>query len=222
MTTVSSGSAIKAACDRIVTRLGGRMPALAGLAAAFERLGVSRIEEYADYAPGGASGMKALYEGVVRVGQGDDRNGTPPLAYAFGAVLVEVRIHAHTCEIRAPRMTGAFAGGRIINPRTARSQYLGAMIFGLSGALLEATELDAHSARYLNTNFGDYLIPVNADVPTVDIIMVPEVDSAISPTGAKGIGELGNVGMAAAIANAVYHATGKRIRDLPITIDKLF
>ncbi len=118
-------------------------------------------------------------------------------------------------------MTGAFAGGRIVNPRTARSQYMGAMIWGMGAALLEATERDQKRGRYINDNIAEYLIAVNADTPQVDVIMIPEIDREVNPLGVKGIGELGNVGMNAAIANAVYHATGKRIRDLPITMDKL-
>jgi xanthine dehydrogenase YagR molybdenum-binding subunit len=134
---------------------------------------------------------------------------------------VEVRVHRLTREIRVPRMTGAFASGRIINPRTTRSQYLGGMIWGMESALMEASELDKKRGRYTNSNLADYLIAVNADIPHVDIIMVPETDTDVNPLGVKGVGELGNVGMPAAIANAVHHATGKRIRDLPITVDKL-
>jgi xanthine dehydrogenase YagR molybdenum-binding subunit len=132
-----------------------------------------------------------------------------------------VRVHRLTREIRVPRMTGAFAAGRIVNPRTARSQYLGGMIWGVASALLEATERDALRGRYINDNIAEYLIAVNADVPKADIIMIPEIDHEVNPLGVKGIGEISNVGMNAAIANAVYHATGKRIRDLPITLDKL-
>jgi xanthine dehydrogenase YagR molybdenum-binding subunit len=95
------------------------------------------------------------------------------------------------------------------------------MIWGMAFALHEATELDILRARYVNDNLAEYLIPVAADVPKVDIIMVPQIDEQVNPIGVKGIGELGNVGTAAAISNAVYHATGKRIRDLPITMDKL-
>ena len=118
-------------------------------------------------------------------------------------------------------MTGAFAAGRIINPRTAHSQYMGAMIWGMSSALLDVTEVDAKRGRYVNDSLAEYLMAVNADVPQVDVIMVPEEDTEVNPLGVKGIGELGIVGTAAAIANAVYHATGKRIRDLPIVMDKL-
>jgi xanthine dehydrogenase YagR molybdenum-binding subunit len=118
-------------------------------------------------------------------------------------------------------MTGAFAAGRIVNPRTARSQYMGGMIWGMASALFEGTELDEMRARYINDNIADYLIATSADVPEVEVILVPETDTEVNPLGVKGIGELGNVGTAAAVANAIYHATGKRVRDLPITMDKL-
>ena len=141
--------------------------------------------------------------------------------YAFGAEFVEVRVHARTREIRVPRMNGAFAAGRIVNTRTARSQLMGGMIWGISSALHESTEIDERYARYINDNLADYLVPVNADIGEVEIILVPEVDNEVNPAGVKGLGELGNVGTAAAVANAVYHATGIRIRDLPIRLEKL-
>ena len=141
--------------------------------------------------------------------------------FAFGAEFVEVRVNARTREIRVPRLVGAFAAGRIMNPRTARSQLMGGMIWGVSSALHEATEVDKRTARYVNDNLADYLVPVNADISAVEIILVPEVDDAVNPAGVKGLGELGNVGTAAAVSNAVFHATGTRIRELPIRIEKL-
>lgn len=141
--------------------------------------------------------------------------------FAFGAEFVEVRVHARTREIRVPRIVGAFAAGRIMNPRTAHSQLMGGLIWGIGSALHEHTEIDKREARYRNDNLAEYLIPVNADIRQVDVILVPEVDDEVNPAGAKDIGELANVGTAAAIANAVFHATGRRIRELPITIDKL-
>jgi xanthine dehydrogenase YagR molybdenum-binding subunit len=141
--------------------------------------------------------------------------------YATGAEFVEVRVHALTKEIRVPRIVGAFAAGRLMNTRTARSQYMGAMIWGISSALHEATEIDPRVARYVNDNLADYLIPVNADIQQLDVILVPEEDNFVNPAGVKGIGELGNVGTAAAVANAVYHATGVRVRQLPIRLEKL-
>jgi xanthine dehydrogenase YagR molybdenum-binding subunit len=98
---------------------------------------------------------------------------------------------------------------------------MGGAIWGLSSALHEATEIDKRSARYINDNLADYLIPVNADVPDLQVIVVPEEDDRVNPLGIKGIGEVGIVGMNAAVANAVYHATGKRLRDLPVRAEKL-
>ncbi|BBC72587.1 xanthine dehydrogenase [Altererythrobacter sp. B11] len=223
MTTASAGSAVKLVCDKLKQRFGGAMPAARDLPDAFARIGSNRIEEYAEWAPPGSGpdAVKALYKGKMSGGEGGDEGEPKPLMYAFGAEFAEVRIHRLTREIRVPRMVGAFAGGHIVNPRTARSQYLGGMIWGLGQALLEQTELDRLRARYINDNIAEYLVAVNADVPEVDIIMVPEVDEQVNPLGVKGIGELANVGTAAAIANAVYNATGKRIRDLPVTMDKL-
>jgi xanthine dehydrogenase YagR molybdenum-binding subunit len=120
-----------------------------------------------------------------------------------------------------PRIVGAFAAGRLMNTRTAHSQLMGGMIWGIGSALHEATDIDTKYARYVNDNLADYQVPVNADVKDVQVISVPEVDHDVNPAGVKGLGELGNVGTAAAIANAVYHATGKRIRQLPIRIESL-
>jgi xanthine dehydrogenase YagR molybdenum-binding subunit len=142
-------------------------------------------------------------------------------AFAFGAHLVEVRVHARTREIRVRRVVSAFAAGTIVNPMTAYSQFMGGAIWGLSAALFEATQIDLKTARYVNRNLADYLAPVNADVPDIQIISVPETDDRVNPLGIKGIGEVGIVGMNAAVANAVFHATGKRIRDLPIRAEKL-
>ncbi|TMJ43260.1 MAG: xanthine dehydrogenase family protein molybdopterin-binding subunit, partial [Alphaproteobacteria bacterium] len=124
-------------------------------------------------------------------------------------------------DTQVPRIVGAFAAGRIMNTRTARSQLMGGMIWGISSALHEATEVDPRNARYINDNLADYLVPVNADIDQVEVILVPEEDEKVNPAGVKGIGELGNVGTAAAVANAVFHATGKRIRELPMRLEKL-
>ena len=118
-------------------------------------------------------------------------------------------------------MVSAFASGNIINPTTAHSQYMGGLIWGISSALHEATEVDPASARLINTNLADYMVPVNADAPSIEVIMVPEHDTRVNPLGVKGIGEIAIVGMNAAIANAVYHATGKRLRELPIRAEQL-
>ncbi len=141
--------------------------------------------------------------------------------FAFGAQFVEVRVHARTCEIRAPRAVGAFAFGRIINNTAAKSQLMGGQIWGISAALHEATEIDARRARYYNADLAEYLVPVNADVIDVQTLLLPELDTEVNELGIKGVGELGNVGMNAAVANAVYHATGVRVRKLPIRLEQL-
>ena len=224
MTTASAGSAVHMAAEKVARRFGATMPSPGELSDAFHRIGTNWIEEYVEWWPKGAgpAAVKALYQGKIGGGgEGDPPSEPPPLMWAFGAQIVEVRVHRLTREIRVPRMVGAFAAGHIVNPRTARSQYLGGMIWGMGCALLEATEIDEKRARYVNDNIAEYLIAVNADVPQVDIIMIPETDTEVNPLGIKGIGEVGNVGTPAAIANAVYHATGRRIRDLPLTMDKL-
>jgi xanthine dehydrogenase YagR molybdenum-binding subunit len=146
---------------------------------------------------------------------------TDVTAYAFGAHFVEARVHRLTREIRVPRVVSAFAAGTIVNSKTAYSQFMGGAIWGLSSALFESTEIDLKSARYINKNFADYLIPVNADTPSVEILMIPERDDRVNALGIKGIGEIGIVGMNAAVANAVFNATGVRVRELPIRAEKL-
>ena len=141
--------------------------------------------------------------------------------HAFGAQFAEVRVNVDTGEVRVPRLLGVFAAGRIINPKTARSQLLGGMTMGLSMALFEQSVLDPRFGDYANHDFAEYHIATNADVGAVDVSWIDEEDPHVNPLGAKGIGEIGIVGTAAAIANAVYHATGIRVRDLPITLDKL-
>jgi xanthine dehydrogenase YagR molybdenum-binding subunit len=185
---------------------------------AFRRLGTSVIEEYAEFIPHGAppDAVKNLYAGKVTLVGGPEGE---KMMYAMGAEFVEVRVHALTRELRVPRIVGAFAAGRLMNTRTAHSQLMGGMIWGIGSALHEATEIDTRFARYVNDNLADYSIPVNADTPSVKVILVSEEDHYVNPAGVNGLGELGNVGTAAAISNAVYHATGIRVRKLPIRIE---
>jgi xanthine dehydrogenase YagR molybdenum-binding subunit len=141
--------------------------------------------------------------------------------HAFGACFAEARVDADTGEVRVPRMTAVFAAGRIINPKTARSQFIGGMTMGLGMALHEESLVDPRFGHVLNHDFASYHIPANADTGQFDIAWIDEEDPYVNPMGSKGIGEIGIVGTAAAIANAVYHATGIRVRDLPITPAKL-
>jgi xanthine dehydrogenase YagR molybdenum-binding subunit len=142
-------------------------------------------------------------------------------AYGFGAHFAEVRVDPELGEIRVSRYVAAFAAGRIINPLTARSQLIGGIIGGIGMALLEESAIDQNVGTFATRNLVDYRIPVHADVPPIEVLLVPEEDSVTSPLGTKGVGELGIVGAAAAVANAVFHATGQRIRDLPITPEKI-
>ena len=141
--------------------------------------------------------------------------------HAFGAQFVEVRIDADLGEIRVSRFVGAFDAGRVMNAKTARSQLIGGIVYGLGMALLEETHVDGETGRIVNANIAEYLVPVNADVPEIQAIVVPNDELTSNPLGAKGIGELPMVGVAAAVANAVYHATGVRVRKVPIRPDKL-
>jgi xanthine dehydrogenase YagR molybdenum-binding subunit len=141
--------------------------------------------------------------------------------HAFGAQFAEVRVDVDTGEVRVPRMLGAFAAGRILNPLTARSQFIGGMTWGLSMALHEESVMDREFGDYLNHDFAQYHVPSCADVMDIDAFWVQDVDSNLNPMGSKGIGEIGITGAPAAIASAVYHATGRRIRDLPIVPAKL-
>ena len=141
--------------------------------------------------------------------------------YAHGAVFAEVKVDPDLGQIRVSRLVGAFAAGRIINPRLVQSQYFGGMIWGLSFALHEHAVMDPRSGRPMNANFAEYHVPVNADVPSIEAILVEEHDAHVNALGIKGVGEIGITGTAGAIANAVWHATGTRCREFPITLDRL-
>ena len=130
-------------------------------------------------------------------------------------------VAAHLGTVQVTRVVSAVAGGRILNPKTARSQILGGIVWGIGMALEEESVIDHAFGRFMTHNLADYHVPVNADVHDIEVIFVEEHDEVVNPLGVKGLGEIGLVGVAAAVANAVFHATGKRVRDLPITLDKL-
>ena len=142
-------------------------------------------------------------------------------SYTHSAVFCEVKVDEELGQVRVTRIVNAVAAGRIINPKTARSQILGGVVMALGAALSEETFLDNTLGRFMNHNLAEYHVPVNADVEKIEVIFVDERDDKTSPVGAKGLGEIGIVGTPAAIANAVFHATGQRVRDLPITLDKV-
>lgn len=146
---------------------------------------------------------------------------TPYGLVTFGAQFARVAVDADLGIVRVRHMVGAFAPGRVLNPKTARSQLMGGMLWGMSQALLEGTRMDTSLGRWANASLGDYLVPVNADAPDVDVELIEVRDDVTGPLGVKGIGEIGQVGSAAAIANAVYHATGHRPRELPIAVEHL-
>ncbi|MGE5181074.1 MAG: xanthine dehydrogenase family protein molybdopterin-binding subunit, partial [Acidobacteriota bacterium] len=198
MTVASTGSAVHAAALELRERLLARGgDGIAGILDALD----SPLEALADARPGSEQRRYAMH--------------------AFGAVFAEVRVDESLGTVRATRIVGAYGVGRVLNLRTARSQLLGGIVYALGHALHEHTAIDPRTGRYVNADLAEYLLPVNADVREIDVLFVDEHDPHVNPLGAKGIGEIGATGVAAAIANAVHHATGRRIRDLPITLDRL-
>jgi xanthine dehydrogenase YagR molybdenum-binding subunit len=183
----------------------------------FRRDDESRSESYADI-------LKRA--GLAQI-EGRGRSAANPAAqssyamHAHGAVFAEVKVDPDLGQMRVTRVIGAFAAGRIVNPRMVHSQLCGGMIWGVSFALHERAVMDSRSGRVMNANLADYHVPVNADVPAFDAIMVEEHDPHVNALGIKGVGEIGITGSAGAVANAVWHATGIRVRKFPITLDRL-
>lgn len=160
-------------------------------------------------------------EATAAPGFGDMWKGLHKSKNTHSAIFAEVKVDEELGVVRVTRIVDAVAAGRIINPKTARSQILGGVVMGMGMALHEETFPDHRLGRWMNHNFGEYHVPVHADVHDIQVIFVDEPDPEVTPLGVKGLGEIGIVGTAAAIANAIYHATGKRVRSLPITIDKI-
>ncbi|MBX9723229.1 MAG: molybdopterin-dependent oxidoreductase, partial [Candidatus Obscuribacterales bacterium] len=141
--------------------------------------------------------------------------------YSWAAHFAEVEVDPEVGTVRVTRFVSAVAAGKIINPKTAASQLKGGVIYGIGMALTEELVRDERTGRTVNADLAEYHIPVHADIPNIETVFIDEVDTIINPLGAKGVGEISVIGVAAAVANAVYHATGKRVRDLPISLDKL-
>ncbi|WP_207456418.1 xanthine dehydrogenase family protein molybdopterin-binding subunit [Azospirillum sp. SYSU D00513] len=230
--TVSSvGSAVKAVCDMVR----GRLVKLAGKMEG-SPLGDAAEEDvvFADghmSLRGDPSKRVAIVEVMRASGTQSIEEEARSIPYylkrskhAFGthsAIFAEVRVDEDLGTVRVTRVVSAIAAGRIINPKTARSQILGAVVWGMGMGLEEEAMLDHRLGRVMNHDLAEYHVPVNADVHDIDVIFVEEHDDVVNPLGAKGVGEIGIVGVPAALSNAIFHATGVRVRDLPITVDKI-
>ncbi len=229
-TTVASvAPAVQAAGHALRLKLAGI--ALADQAsplfgATADRIGVENGELYLLDEPSRREAMAAI---VARHGQpvevtakaepGDEKKKYS--MHAFGAVFVEVTVDEELGEVRVPRVVGVYGVGKLMNEKTGYSQLMGGIVWGIGLALFEETLIDGRAGRAVNGNLAEYHVPTNADIQGIDVQIVDEDDPHVNPLGAKGIGEIGITGVGAAIANAVYHATGKRVRDLPVTLDKV-
>ena len=142
-------------------------------------------------------------------------------AYSYSVHFVKVKVHSVTGVVRVVRAVTACDAGKIVSPKTAENQVIGGVTGGIGMALMEEGVIDQRYGRWVNNNFADYHVPVNADVPQIDALFVNKPDPLLNAMGAKGMGEIALIGFPAAVANAVFNATGKRVRELPITLDKL-
>lgn len=225
--TAAIGAAVIAAHRSLVAeliKLAGNDSPLAGLSpeeVGGDDGGLAKLDE-----PARRESFASILARAQRESITAEANAAPPLElmhwsmHSHGAMFCEVRVNAVTGEVRVPRFLGSFDTGRILNPRTAASQFRGGIIMGLGLALMEETQFDERSGRIMNPSLAEYHLPVHMDVPKIDVIWTDIADPH-TPMGAHGIGEIGITGVGAAVANAVFNATGKRVRDLPITLDKL-
>jgi xanthine dehydrogenase YagR molybdenum-binding subunit len=197
ITLASVGNAVVSACQTLRKKLGGD----GDPAALMHRLGVEKLQADGQAAPG-------------------DETKTYSSS-AFGAVFVEVAVDPAFGVVRVPRIIGAYDIGTVVNPKIARSQCIGGMVGGVGMALMEQADWDSNIGRVMNANLAEYLVPVNADIQELDALFVPSEDKIFNPLGAKGVAEIALTGVAPAIANAIYNATGRRVRHLPITPDRL-
>lgn len=230
-TAASSGSAVTIACSQVKDKLVGFARAMDGSPLA--NLSPEQVEcvdgclvarsdpsrSLAITKVMASAGVDKIEE--VGVFQPDSATAERFSRYTHSAVFAEVKVDEELGTVRLTRIVSAIAAGKILNPKTARSQIIGGITFGIGMALTEETMIDHTFGRIMNRNLGEYHLPVHADIHDIDVIFVEERDAHINPIGVKGLGEIGTVGTAAAIGNAIFHATGKRVRELPITIDKI-
>jgi xanthine dehydrogenase YagR molybdenum-binding subunit len=210
----SAGSSVYLACEALRTKLAEAMDCAAG--------DLTLKDGHAIAGNRQAPLAELAGDGIAATGQIEPgKQGEATAQAAYGAHFAEVGVHAVTGETRIRRMLGVFAAGRILNEKTARSQCLGGMTFGIGAALSEDLIHDPRNGKIVNRDLAEYHVPVNADVPQLEVMFVEERDIHTNPLQSKGIGELGISGAGAAIANAVYNATGIRVRDYPLTLDKL-
>ncbi len=229
--TASAGQALSNAGSDVIARLtelatsdpdsplfgAGNIGVVAAEGRLYRRDDETRSQTYAEILA--RAGQKELI-GTGKSGH-DPASADAFAMHSHGAVFAEVKIDPDLMQVRVSRLVGAFAAGRIINPKLVRSQYYGGMIWGISFALQEEAVADSRTGRIMNADLAEYHVPVNADVPRMEAILVPEEDPRVSPLGIKGVGEIGVTGTVGAIANAVWHATGIRVRNYPIRIENL-
>lgn len=230
-TAASNGSAVQAACDAVKATLFKHAAKMANSPLADAKLGDVSFRDgriFRSDDPGrGLSIVEVMHAADLTEIKESGKAGPDMLqmmkyvSYTHSAVFAEVRVDDELGVVRVTRVVAATAAGRILNPKTARSQILGGVVMGISMALHEEAMTDHRLGKIMNRNLGEYHIPVHADIADIEVIFVDEPDDKVSPIGVKGLGEIGIVGTAAAVANAIYHATGKRVRDFPITIDKV-
>jgi xanthine dehydrogenase YagR molybdenum-binding subunit len=210
----SSGSALFEACERLRERL-AQSAGMDAKTARFADGTIASGERSVPLSDLVGTGIEA--DGVIVPG----RNNKEFSQQSYGAHFAEVGVDADTGEVRLRRMLGVFTAGRVLNAKTARSQAIGGMVFGVGAALHEAMTLDPRFGYFVNHDLAEYHVPVHADIPAIDAVFLPELDQQSNPLKSKGIGELGICGAAASLANAIYNACGARVRDFPITLDKL-
>jgi xanthine dehydrogenase YagR molybdenum-binding subunit len=210
----SSGSALFEACDVLREKL-ARLAGMDAQTARFANGNIESGERSRKLTDLIGSGIEA--DGEIRPGS----NNKDFSQQSYGAHFAEVCVDEDTGEVRLRRMLGVFTAGRVLNAKTARSQAIGGMVFGLGAALEEAMTLDPRFGYFVNHDLAEYHVPVHADIPAIDAVFLSELDDRSNPLKSKGIGELGICGAAAAVANAIHNACGARIRDYPITLDKL-